>query len=93
MFKKLILVSMIVVGLSGCGNKIESKATEIHQYKITEVKGNEIFGKIMGKETFDNAGIILYKGDIDANLNVGDKIEVTFEKGIGDSILDIKKVD
>lgn len=87
MFKKLILVGMVVVGLSGCSNDTK------YQYEITSVNGNEINGYIIGKGTPDNAGIYLLQDEINVELNVGDKIEVTFNEGILDDIQDIKKVD
>lgn len=91
MFKKLILMGIIVTSLVGCKQEYIDETR--YQYEITSINGNEINGDIIGKGNFDNAGIYLLQDELNFKLNVGDKIEVTFNNDILDDIKSIEKMD
>ena len=51
---------------------------ETYEYKITSIKGNEISGVPVNKQSNDNQGIFLYTDELDFTAHVGDKIAVVW---------------
>lgn len=65
---------------------------DFYTYKITKVKGDEIFGVALDHKTPDNAGIYLLQNQLKTKLHVGDRITVVFDAESHDEILDVIKV-
>lgn len=91
MFKKLTGALVITLGLVGSllvgGDNASAKVNEDvvvsnvgdgqeYAYEITEINGNEIHGVALNKKSSTNAGIFLYKNELDFKVKVGDKIVV-----------------
>ena len=87
--KMLISLIMISIILIGCSNvelvNQDKQASNVrdnqsYQYVVTNIEGNEIYGKAINKISEDNHGIFLYKNEVNFNINVGDKLAIVWGK-------------
>lgn len=57
-------------------NNVGNRLT--YEYEITSIKGDEVNGVPITRESEDNKGIFLYKSEIGFDVKVGDKIAVVW---------------
>ena len=83
--KMLISLVMISIVLIGCNNVELTNQDEqtsnvgdnqSYQYVVTNIQGDEIYGKAINKISEDNHGMFLYQEEVSFNVNVGDKLAI-----------------
>ena len=79
MFKKLILIGALSIGLSGCNNPEPPMISEVHE--ITNIEGNEVYGENIngkGEGIFYTIKELKDKGI--KTIAVGDKIKFSWKE-------------
>ncbi|AYP68171.1 hypothetical protein PQE75_gp039 [Bacillus phage vB_BcoS-136] len=75
------------------GSKFKKEADfDFYTYKVTELIGNEIHGIALDNISVNNSGIFLYDYEVGFEVQIGDKILVTFGE-YEDEILEVKKLN
>lgn len=82
------LLTLSIYGACKAFNPVDT-----YSYKVTQINGDEIVGMALDHKSNDNAGVILSRKIDNINVKIGDKVAVTFEKGVHDNILKVKKID
>lgn len=70
-----------------------NKKVDVFTYKITKVKGNNVYGKAISDISKKNKGVVLSKKQFrKGKVSKGDKVLVTFAKGSQDDIKKVQKL-
>lgn len=93
--KKILLSTLVSLALlTGCGTSQEAHNSNHNSnedltetYKIRVVNGNKLFGE------GENGNVFLLQSEIPFDIELGDYVKVTYNKGIEDDITDIQKVE